>query len=602
MAASRRTALYLFCATVFLVPCILWNGTHNAGLIKYLIARISVLVVSGLLLYNAFRTGNVTFPNKKALLFGIAFILYAAIRCRGSQYSDWNFFGDFALSILLFFEIGIVLDNRRNLTILLIVWQVASQIVMFYYLLQLAGRDFLAWSTPDLVGSTYLNRNALCYYLLCTYPFSLFLMVHSRGWKRILPAVTLVLFAIIALFSPSRGTKAVLLLSLPPVLWYLQKRFHSVKWKKTMQAGAIAVVLLLLSSAAYLLHRSVTQGYDQVNRYSHNRLLIVKETIPVIRKNIRFGYGAGTFSKVFSRYRSPYIGYAFPFRDPLYNSHNEILELTFEYGIIGVLPLALFLLSCTGRKLNFRKDDRYHNDLLFSSFLACIGCFIFAQVVSVSHFFHCTYFSWIALAIFTRQNREPQTVSIRDGWPRNLFLAGLVLWGTCSLWIIRRHINDFRSEYYVHQTIRIKNPANAVDRISALLAKALRYNPHNMYALFQRANLSTLKGDYASALEDYRLIEQYDPYMLHLHFNKGVIYFRQHDYKNAIAMFLVTTRLYPRFSEAVYYLAKAHYAEKQFKESLFWCRHLLLFEPENRQFVDLYNEVVARKNETAKGH
>jgi O-antigen ligase len=592
----RPTVFYLFLATVFLVPIALWNGTANAGLIKYLIARTSILIISGILLFDAFRSGKVVCPDKKIVLSSLCFLLYAAIISRHSQFPDWISYGDTCLSILLFFEVYIFLDGRRDHTALFIVWQITALIVQLYYLLQLAGKDFVVWTPSELVGSTYVNRNALAYYLLCTYPFSLFFAVHTRKWMRILPIATLVLTLIITIISPCRGIKAVVVLSLPLMYCYFRKRFRIFKRGKIVCTATWIFFLLLFLGIMYLLLHIFSSGYGYINIFSHNRVLIWGEILPVIGKNCWFGYGPGTFAKVFSRYRTQIIGYAFPFKDPLLNTHNEILELTFEYGAIGVLLLGLFLAACVCCRLNFRKRDHYHNDLLFFSGLALVGSFLIAQLVDISHFIFCTYFSWISLAIFTRQNRLPNIKEIKIRWGKLLVFPILVLWWLFSLYPINRYINNFRSDAYVQRTIRCIDSNKASDSVFQLIEKALMYNPENVHAYFQRAYISTLKGNLSAALDDYERIEHFNPYYQNLHFNKGVIFYRRHDYQNAIAMFSEEARLYPLFLEGIYYLAGSYYATAQFEQSLAWCKHLVAMEPGNVNFINLYNEVVARKN------
>ncbi len=596
MITSKRVAFILLCMAVFLVPTLVWNSTLNAGLIKFFIARSVILLISGVLLFNVFRTGKIVYPGRKTVIVALLLLLYTAAICFQNRLSDWIFYGDLALSILLFFEAYILLDSKRKLVILFTLWHAGALIVMLYYLLQLTGNDFFAWSSSELVGSTYINRNALAYYLLCTFPYTLLLLSHSGKWGRILPGVSLVLFLLIAIFSPSRGIKAILIFFILPTLLFFQKRLQSPRLKKLTRSATLVFSGLLLLGGMMLLYRIGSEGYQGINRFTHNRVLIVKETIPVAMNNFWFGYGANTFAKVFRRYCTREIGFVFPFRDPLYNSHNEILELLFEYGIVGVVLMALFLIFCIGTKFRSRENTPFYRDLLFFSALSCAGCFLLAQLVSIAHFLYCTFFSWLSLAILSRRTTRPQTVQLPNGWGKYLLLAGMIVWWALSALFIYRYIQDFRSDMYVCRASHFPEPSEATDSISTLLEKSLRCNPNNTFAYNQRAYISTLKGNYDDALADYSAIERTDPYMINLHFNKGAIYYRQGEYRKAIPMFLESTRLFPLFLEAAYYLAKAYSAEGIFDHSLHWCKYLQVYAPGNKQYIKLYNEVVAGKN------
>jgi O-antigen ligase len=596
MITSKRVAFFLLCMAVLLVPTLVWNSTLNAGLIKFFIARTVILLISGVLLFNVFRTGKIVYPGRKTAIVALVLLLYTAAVCLHNRLSDWIFYGDLALSILLLFEAYILLDSKRKLVILFTLWHAGALIVMLYYLLQLTGNDFLAWTSPELVGSTYINRNALAYYLLCTFPYTLILLMHSRKWGRILPCVSLVLFLLIAIFSPSRGMKAVLVFFIFLTLLFSQKRLKSPRLKKLTRTATLVVSGLLLLGCVVLLYRIGSEGYQGINRFTHNRVLIVKETIPVVASNIWFGYGANTFAKVFRKYCTREIGFVFPFRDPLYNSHNEILELLFEYGIVGVVLMALFLIFCIGTKFRFRKNTPFYWDLLFFSALSCTGCFLLAQLVSIAHFLYCTFFSWLSLAILSRRTIKPQTFKLPKGRASYILLTGIILWWALSGFFIYRYVQNFRSEMYVCRASRFTDPSKAPDTVSRLLEKALQYNPENPFVYYQRAYIAILQNRYDDALADYAIVERTDPYMINLHFNKGVVYYRQGEYGKAIPLFLESTRLFPLFLEPVYYLAKAYSAEGIFDHSLHWCKYLQVYAPGNKQYIKLYNEVVARKN------
>ena len=111
-----------------------------------------------------------------------------------------------------------------------------------------------------------------------------------------------------------------------------------------------------------------TGEYDPIaSRYrDQDRLDISAETLRASADYRWLGSGGGTFELVFPAYRPANLPKTFD------HAHNDYLEFLLEYGIIGVLPLAAFVVLC-GR-IALRAVRRRRNALMRgAAFATCMA-------------------------------------------------------------------------------------------------------------------------------------------------------------------------------------------------------------------------------------
>jgi putative inorganic carbon (HCO3(-)) transporter len=105
------------------------------------------------------------------------------------------------------------------------------------------------------------------------------------------------------------------------------------------------------------------------------RLDADRESIDIIMRSPVIGMGGGSFYTVYPAWRGSDQGY-------MDHTHNDYLEFTVEYGIVGTLLLAWFLLLCI-KKSSKGLEDRDKPEqfgIAFAALMAIVAMMIHASV------------------------------------------------------------------------------------------------------------------------------------------------------------------------------------------------------------------------------
>ncbi|NNK31623.1 MAG: O-antigen ligase family protein, partial [Xanthomonadales bacterium] len=123
------------------------------------------------------------------------------------------------------------------------------------------------------------------------------------------------------------------------------------------------------------LQKTVQVQEDQWVVTDRNRVDVDRESLDIISKKPLAGWGGGTFYTVYP----PWRGADQRFMD---HAHNDYLEFVIEYGIVGGLFLAGFILLCLRRAaLGLQERDRARQfGLCFASLMAMVAMLIHAAV------------------------------------------------------------------------------------------------------------------------------------------------------------------------------------------------------------------------------
>lgn len=587
----KKAALFFFLAGILLIPLTVWNGTLTAVHVKYLLARCIIVVVTLLLLLRVHFSGKISVPSDPLLLAGLPFVAYCYVVCKVNPFTDWMVFGDLCLSLLLFYSAVQLFGDKQFLRTTLLLWQVAAIPVGLVHLAELAGFQS-GWAVPGFEGTTFANRNAMAWYLLCGYPFALYLICSSKGKVRLLSTVSLVVTLTTLLLSSGRAAKMIILLMLPVLFYYIGRRDNRLKVRRVFLLVALITAALVIGGIAASVITACNMSFDQLNAFSHYRLQIWKETLPLVSGNVWFGQGAGIFPRLFPAFRSAKIGLLFGLNDPVFNSHNECLELVIEYGIVGLVLFTVFIVAVTGiRNVDLLKSTR-DRDLLFFSAYSLAGSFLLSQLVSISHFLYCSYFTWISLAVYyVAREMKYAVVHINGRKVKSIVALGLMALSVVSILFLGAFAKLFVADVYTRKASRVIEAGGSDELASEQISKALFLKPGYIYALYQRAFLAMAVGDERKAMKDYRAIQSVDPYFENIHYNIGIIYYRQRNYAEAIKALSISVRLFPTLPDGIYYLAKSYYGAGRLKESLHWADLLFKIHPEKEAYRNLYEFV-----------
>ena len=229
--------------------------------------------------------------------------------------------------------------------------------------------DFKYFPQGPNPASTFVNRNFFAEFVVCTLPFSAFLIARAKASALIAVLAFTTAFNLVAMMMT--GTRSALLallamiLVLPVILYLYRKQFAFSSWGAGSRILLFGVLLgttlglgLINTNNPKLIeeHRleqrgmnaleralarskSMTQTEEYTQRSFSVRLVMWKATARMIQARPFSGVGAGAWEVDIPLYQDEGSQL-----ETDYYVHNEILQLLAEYGLVGWL----FLLSLLG--------------------------------------------------------------------------------------------------------------------------------------------------------------------------------------------------------------------------------------------------------------
>ena len=213
-------------------------------------------------------------------------------------------------------------------------------------------------------GSTFVNQNFFAEYSVCALPFSLGLLFSMRGFRGLGWMALCVAFNIVALMMTGTRSALMALLVLIPVFAFALVRFRDhyafACWglaRQLLIATVFLGTILVLGSipsrdplatpggvATTALQRSFMRlsSVATEKEYTHGtfstRIEMWKATARMMMDNPWRGVGAGAWEIEIPRYQRLETTL-----ETDYYTHNEILQLLSEYGVVGGFVLAVLL-------------------------------------------------------------------------------------------------------------------------------------------------------------------------------------------------------------------------------------------------------------------
>jgi O-antigen ligase/Flp pilus assembly protein TadD len=242
--------------------------------------------------------------------------------------------------------------------------------------------DFTYFPQGPNPASTFVNRNFFAEFVVCTFPFSAYLLAQSKNSSRITLMAFTFGFNIVALMmTGTRGALAAMwvtvLFVLPLVAIIYRKQFSFYKWdsgKRILACGVLMATILTLGlinsgNPKVLADRSeygnLTNAFDMAFKRTALikvsdgslgvRFIMWKATMGMIKAKPLTGVGAGAWEAMQPLYQVEGAQL-----ETDYYVHNEILQLLAEYGLTGLLFLVLlatYLLVSAWRTLRNRTSE-----------------------------------------------------------------------------------------------------------------------------------------------------------------------------------------------------------------------------------------------------
>lgn len=266
----------------------------------------------------------------------------------------------FIFSLLLWLGINTLSRERFNYLIEGIHW--GACVASLWTALQF-WVDFSFFPQGPNPASTFVNRNFFAEFVVCTIPFSVYLLAQAKSSARITIMSFALGFNIVALMmTGTRGALTALWvflsLVMPVILVLYRKQFNFYRWDSGKRILAIGLLLSsvvglgmintgnpkLLADAQYLGSSAFDRAFKRTasiggGDYSLGiRFIMWKVTGEMIKAHPVTGVGAGAWEAM-----QPLYQVEGSQLETDYYVHNEILQLLAEYGLTGLLFLIALL-------------------------------------------------------------------------------------------------------------------------------------------------------------------------------------------------------------------------------------------------------------------
>ncbi len=366
---------------MFLTPAI---GVPNELMLQDTLKSIVVAfatVSAGLLFFWQQRNRRDALRWHGLMWLPLALMFYAL----GSMVWSHTFLGGveairwFLFSLMLWLGVNTLSRERTPYLIEGIHWGafVCSlwTVLQFYF-------DFTFFPQGPNPASTFVNRNFFAEFVVCTFPFTLYLLAQGKSTSRIALTAFVLGFNVIALMmTGTRGALAafwiLVVLIFPLILVLYRKQFAFYTWdsgRRILACGVLMATILtmgLISSGnpKVISDRSsygnVTTPFDMAFKRTASisaqdgslgiRLVMWKATAGMIKAVPFKGVGAGAWEAMLPLYQTEGSQL-----ETDYYVHNEVLQLLAEYGAVGwVFLFALFsyLLVAAWKTLRNKTPD-----------------------------------------------------------------------------------------------------------------------------------------------------------------------------------------------------------------------------------------------------
>ncbi|WP_417792215.1 O-antigen ligase family protein [Stutzerimonas xanthomarina] len=303
---------------------------------------------------------------------------------------------------LLFLLIISLFNTRKRLTLLLATLVVSGTLQAFWgALMTLSGVEWLLigpkTSYVGVATGTFVNRNHLAGYLELTLACGIGLLMALRdnrpfSWVNLLELLmgpkarlrlALVVMVIALVMTHSRMGNAAFFASLLIVggLFVLLDKEHRLR--NSIILISLILIDVLVISQYFGLERLKdrvlnTQLTDEivdgevVQKANEVRDNVFGYAIPLLLERPLTGQGAGSFEAVFPKYPGPDIRLHFD------HAHNDYLQFGIEFGLLGSLPLAAFVLLALWQALRalWQRESIYRSGVGFGAAMGIISLLI----------------------------------------------------------------------------------------------------------------------------------------------------------------------------------------------------------------------------------
>jgi O-antigen ligase len=273
-----------------------------------------------------------------------------------------------AAGVLLFYAAARFLDSWAKVRIFLAAGVASATLISIYGILQQFGLDpvlqmGLPWYVmepvegapagwyPSLGGRSFATLGwplwlAAYLTLMAGAALALYFKTKAR-WERAIWLAAMAIMAVAWLYTYSRGPMLAVLVTVPLIFFIAYRRFGTIR--------PLLVPLAVVAAAIITAHLAGPQSMDLFGRFGNanlaptleevpeggdvsvkTRLLMWRDTIPVILQRPLIGHGPDNFAEPFKRHEGDDLRAFFPNSETIDKAHNEFLQVAATTGLLGL--------------------------------------------------------------------------------------------------------------------------------------------------------------------------------------------------------------------------------------------------------------------------
>lgn len=362
---GRRLPQVMLALLVFVVPLAVWRSAQDYTLVKLVLAQLFL----GILLICWIMVGRPQVPGRRNVwqaVLEVSIIAYFAWAGLSTLFAPWRAAaGDelvrLATYVLLFFAARSIVNSSQGFSLVTHLWGAATVLTAFAGIFQHFGAK-VGGGFPGLSGQglrsllgqgpelrlSFGNQNFYGAYLAMSIPIVVGLCRSyqvRKKWGGVL--FLLIPFLVLALgISRSQGAWLGFVVGLVA--------FFAFSLLPSGRKALLVVMCFLLVAGLF--------SSQLIDRLDIQRIYFWEGTMHMIRSAPLVGRGLGSFFIYYPYHKATWYRHGFDV-DATRHAHNELLEITSDLGVIGLLlflvVLVSFLVSAGKRVARWKDPSRY---------------------------------------------------------------------------------------------------------------------------------------------------------------------------------------------------------------------------------------------------
>lgn len=590
---------------LFLIPAVtfsVWNGNATAIEIKDIIVQIVCLLVMGILGMIVLLKEKVYVQKDILLSLSVGYCALLIFSFLNTNRLSLNY--DivvpplYATTSFLLFS---TFFRKNDVSLILRILVITSAFASLYGIIQFFNLDPVNWANQGeilKVISVFGHKNYFAIFLILMIPLSIYLIIETKGQKRIFYCVCSMVMFFALLLSSSRGAQISFFIAilLGAVLLIIIEKKRSVKRNLITKILIITPILLII--AVLLLPKAGRNYYSQIFKLKQFdlRMSYYKATGELLQNKPFFGVGPGNFVISYPKIRN---NKAFS-NNPnmvLNHVHNDYLEIWVEYGIFAVFIYLLIISLVIKRGIKYIKsnNDKKNKFLGICLIMSIAGFCLYSLFTVAARYMSSLFYFWLILALcyicFSFDDSKKWVIKNKFYQNKKIIAIITIVWICLISFSLFTNITNYLSKTYI--TLSSKKVIEK-DYKSAIinLDKSLSLNNKNIEAYYQRGYVHFNMERYDQAIKDYATVNRYAPHYVNLAFNMASCYYRKRDWTHAILWAEQSNEDYPTYTPNMVMLAHCFYYNREPQKALVYCEKVLRVNKNNEKMVLLKNKLL----------